>query len=155
MNTKFLHLLIFGIFSVIPISKANAQSPTQLPVESYRIDDVREFNSQLISELSGADVDTWQAKPLFLAMKYLNGASFGRFGQITRKIPQENTSEYPDTMIVTVIQDGYKNDSVRGEWVQLTFKRNREGIWLIQESKRAFLCWRGENTKAFQQEFCP
>ena len=60
-----------------------------------------------------------------------------------------------NTVVVTAIQDRYFDDSVRGEWVELTLKRNLTDIWLIKELKRAFSCRRGDNTKSFQKEFCP
>lgn len=154
MRNKLLFFVISSIVLITAISQANELSVTKLPVDSYRLEKVELFNNQLISDLSMSDVDRWQTQPLSIALKYLNGASAGKFIQITQKIPKGENIEYPNTVIVTAIQDGYLDDSLRGEWVELTLKNNSKNIWLIKEAKRAFLCWRGENTKSFQR-FCP
>ena len=154
MKRKIIFSLIISLITVLVILKLPAQSATQIPVTSYRLEDTREFNQQLISELSGGDVSIWQVSPLPLALRYLNGANGGNFTQITRKFPPSSGKEFSDTEIITTIQTGYLDDSVAGEWVELTFKQNPQGIWLIEEAKRAFLCQRNRNTDRFQQDFC-
>jgi hypothetical protein len=52
-------LLLCNILTVFKLSKINAQSTTELPVESYIIEDVEEFNTQVLSELTNASSNSW------------------------------------------------------------------------------------------------
>lgn len=139
--------------SNLPEDNAIAKTIVQPIVESYILEDAREFNQQLVTELTGADVSIWQVQPLSLTLRYLQGIP--GTSHIKQEIPEGENSEFPSKVLVTVIRDGYQDDSLRGEWSELTWQRNSSEIWQISTAKRAFKCYRGTNTTNFQQDFCP
>jgi hypothetical protein len=145
-------LLVLSVFSVIPITNASAQLAQQLPVKSYALQDVRAFNAQLAAREPS---DAWQNQPLGIALEYLNGASDGRMTSITSQLPEGEDPESPSTVVITVVQDGFLDDSVRGQWHRLTLKKNKKERWMLLEARSANLCQRGSNTQAFQKEPCP
>lgn len=124
---------------------------TELPVQSYEIEDPSEFNKQIISEIETTG-DPWSFQPLYLTTRYLQGITGTAF--IKQEIPPEEGREFPNKIVVTAIQDCYFDDSVRGEWAEILFIRYGDA-WLIENVKRAYLCYRGDNTDSFQKEPCP
>ena len=59
-----------------------------------------------------------------MALKYFGGAA-GQFTYVTKEVPPESRSEYPETLVITIIDDHYFDDYVRGKWMQLTLKVNQ------------------------------
>ena len=163
MKTQFrwLSLVLFGTMlscstptvSPTPDPNEDKKSVTQLAINSYLIEDPTEFNQQLVTELTGADTSIWQVQPISLTLRYLNGIPGN--SHITQEIPLGENPEFPSRILITVIQDGYQDDSLRGEWFELMFQRNSNEIWQIETVKRAFLCHRGTNITSFQQDLCP
>lgn len=153
MKTTSIGLLMLSIFSVIPIVTVSAQPAEQLPVKSYALQDVQAFNAQLAAREPS---NNWQDQaPLAIALEYLNGASGGRLTHITSQVPEGESVEYPSTVAIAVVQDGFLDDSIRGQWDQLILNKDQKQRWMLQEARRAFLCVRGSNTQAFQREPCP
>lgn len=151
MKATLTGLLVLGVSFISPISHANTPIAKQLPVKSYALQDVRAFNAQLAARKPS---NNWQNQPIAIALEYLKGASGGRATNITSQVPQ-GEAESPSMVIVKVVQDGFLDDSVRGQWDQLTFRKDKNQRWLLQESRRAFLCGRGSNTQVFQKGPCP
>lgn len=153
MKITSIGLLVLSFFSVIPLVDVSAQPVEQLPVKSYALQDVQAFNAQLAAREPSY---TWQNQAIVIALEYLNGASGGRLTSITSQVPSGGESvESPSTAMIVVVQDGFLDDSVRGQWDQLILKKDKKNRWMLQEARRAFLCVRGSNTQAFQKELCP
>lgn len=152
MKITIIGLLVLSVFSVIPIADVVAIPVEQLPVKSYALQNVQEFNAQLAAR---EPRDTWQDQPLAIALEYLNGASGGRLTKIINQVPEGEDAESPNTTVIVVVQDGFLDDSVRGQWDRLTLKKDQKERWMLQQAQRAFLCGRGSNTQAFQKELCP
>lgn len=145
-------LLLLGVFSVIPLVNVHAQSVDKLPVKSYALQkDVQAFNAELAARKPS---EPWQKQPLSVALRYLKGASGSRLTHITSQIPKGEDPEDPSLVIITVVQDGFLDDSVRGEWNQLFLKKDHKQRWMLQSARKAFLCYRG-STQVFQKGLCP
>ncbi len=54
----------------------------------------------------------------------------------------------------TIIRDGYKDDSVRGEWNEITMSLAPSMKWIVINAKNAFSCWRLEHV-IYQKNLCP
>lgn len=145
-------LLLLSIFSVIPVFHVNAQSADKLPVKSYALQkDVQAFNAELAAREPN---EPWQNQALAVALRYLKDTSGTRLTRITSQVPAGEDPEEPSLVIITVVQDGFLDDSVRGEWNQLILKKDHKERWMLQSARKAFLCHRG-STQAFQKELCP
>jgi hypothetical protein len=55
---------------------------------------------------------------------------------------------------VTILRDGFLDDSVRGDWHRFAFARTADGALNIQRASVAWRCWRGA-TDAYQSNLCP
>lgn len=151
LKDTLIRLLLLSVFSVIPVFHVNAQSADNLPVKSYALQkDVQAFNAELAAREPS---EPWQNQALAVALKYLKGASGSRLTRITSQVPEGEDPYEPSKVIITVIEDGFGDDSVRGAWNQLILKKDQKDRWMLQEARRAFLCGRG-NTQAFQKGAC-
>mgnify|MGYP001112911315 CR=1 FL=1 len=63
------------------------------------------------------------------------------------------SAEKRESVIVSVVRDGYLDDSVRGEWNEFEMRRNSGQVWKIINAKKAFLCWRLESNQ-YQNKPC-
>lgn len=144
--------MLLSVFAVIPIFHVNAQSVEKLPVKSYILQkDIQAFNAELTASQSSVP---WQNQALVVALRYLKDISGTELTRLTSQVPKGEDPEEPSKVIITVIQDGFLDDSVRGEWNQLILKKDQKERWILQEARKANLCRRG-NTQAFQKEPCP
>lgn len=64
----------------------------------------------------------------------------------------------PDTdfsqATVTVLRDGFQDDSVRGDWHEFQMSRATDGPWRVTQARRANRCWRGAD-KGYVARYCP
>jgi hypothetical protein len=67
----------------------------------------------------------------------------------------KGSGEHQGSTIVTVLRDGFKDDSVRGDWTWIRLKRSQDGTWRVEEVRHANRCWRVKNTEVFSAELCP
>ena len=44
---------------------------------------------------------------------------------------------------ITVMRDGFQDDSVRGDWHEFQMSRATDGPWRVAQARRANRCWRG------------
>lgn len=63
----------------------------------------------------------------------------------------------PDTdfnqATITVMRDGFQDDSVRGDWHEFQMSRATDGPWKVTRARRANRCWRGAN-KGYVAQNC-
>lgn len=62
--------------------------------------------------------------------------------------------ENPKNITITVVRDGFLDDSVRGDIQYLKLHKDNKGIWEILTIKKAISCWRSEST-IYSSEVCP
>ena len=55
---------------------------------------------------------------------------------------------------ITVVRDGFLDDSVRGDIHELVVEKTGEQ-WKIKSAKRAFQCWRGSENTTYSANICP
>jgi hypothetical protein len=135
-------ILVQSVFS--------SEEPNELPVESFIQVDPSEFNETIIEAAIAGE--TWPGDQICVAVKFLGGVE-ARFISITKV---DNRGECADTSIVTVIQDGFLDDSMRGQWDMIFLYLNESSNWIIFESRRAWRCWRGVyQIESFGSSMCP
>jgi len=74
-----------------------------------------------------------------------------------RKISYEYSAdniESPRNIEISLVRDGFLDDSVRGDIQRIRLRKNNEGRWEILSIKRAVSCWRNEEP-AYSSEACP
>lgn len=68
---------------------------------------------------------------------------------------EANRGEAPDTVVVIMVRDGLVDDSVRGDWHRVVYRRQGDGSWRVHDLRRAYRCWRGHHLEAFGSKSCP
>ena len=108
-----------------------------LPVETQHID-VPEFDSsrQIVDPLSF----TLSAIPSLEGTRRAVEIKFDR-------------AESPSSAVVTVVDDGYLDDSIRGGLYQFTFKSMNTNYWRLIDTAHAWRCWRS-NVEEFGTDKC-
>lgn len=55
---------------------------------------------------------------------------------------------------VTIVRDGFQDDSVRGDWHRFVLARQTDGTWTVLAAKKANRCYRGQ-TDTYRATPCP
>jgi hypothetical protein len=80
----------------------------------------------------------------------------GAFEGSTQYIIQVNEGgEMPSASRITVLRDGLRDDSVRGERWDIILERAAGSVWSIKEVRKSWRCWRGEQPNRFSSKLCP
>jgi len=127
------------------LSEPSAQSPGEAQVESWDTLEVDEFNSK-ISEAADSG-ETWAQDPIDVVEEFI----WGRIGgaRYTRLEKQDNRVEWPDSTVITLIREGWADDSVRGDWHRITLYRLPDGTWRLSEARQAYRCYRGHQRDTY------
>lgn len=129
---------------------AEYKKPDEFPVVSYNHLEVGNFN--LIISAATNHGEKWVYHPLLVIQKYREIADV-RFVSI---LMRNDRAEDPLNSTITVVEEGYLDDSVRGQWFQFHFGReNAESAWEIKEIRQANLCGRLNSPEEFSKELCP
>ena len=62
--------------------------------------------------------------------------------------------ENPTKVTVTLVRDGFLDDSVRGDIHIITFHRATDGEWKVVDLKKSHRCWR-LNSDVYSSNLCP
>ena len=95
--------------------------------------------------------ESWVKSPMEVALRIT-----GEFDEMkTREMKFEAaTAESPEAITLTVVNDGFLDDSVRGEkWIYELVKETN-GVWKVSSIKRAWKCWPGRGHDDFSGEPC-
>ncbi|MDG5814306.1 hypothetical protein QA601_04400 [Chitinispirillales bacterium ANBcel5] len=129
---------------------ANDQRPDEFPVVSYNNLDVKDFNVKITSAADNRE--DWVYSPVLVVQKYRR-ISDARFVSILLK---NDRVENPSNSTITVVEEGYLDDAVRGQWFQFFLEReNSESAWKVEEIRQANLCGRMGSPEKFSKELCP
>ncbi len=147
-----MKLLIALLFPVILSCSMIAEDkrPDEFPVVSYNNLEVRNFNLKISAAINNGG--KWVYHPLLVIQEYrkIADASFVSI------LLSNDSVEDPLNSTITVVEEGYLDDSVRGQWFQFHLEReNTESAWKIKEIRQAYLCGRMTSPKEFSKELCP
>lgn len=119
-----------------------AASAAAAPVESFILEEVGDVNAE-IDRAAEAEED-WVLDPVRIALNVIeqgpDAIEERRYLSLTFEGGQD---ERPGACTVTVVTDGYLDDSMRGEWCRLTIERGDDEQWRVSEFRHAWRCYRG------------
>ena len=129
---------------------AGEKRPDEFPVASYNSLEIDQYNSKIyFATKSGEE---WVYHPLKLVQK-LHKVNDVRFVSI---LMMNNRSEEPTESKITIVEEGYLDDSIRGQWFQFYLVRpDGKSPWKIKEIRQAYLCGRMDSPEKFSKERCP
>jgi hypothetical protein len=128
----------------------DAQSVRDVPVESWADLEFDEFNTTVDAAVDSGG--TWARNPIDVVERFIRGEVGEAF--YTRMEKQDNRVEWPDSTVITLIRDRWADDSVRGDWHEITLYRLPDGTWRISEARRAFRCYRGHQQAVYGKRLC-
>lgn len=111
--------------------------------------DVGEFNRK-IETAANAEED-WVKMPTQIVAKMVGAFSEIRSRMIEMTAP---TADGADSLTVTVIDDGFLDDSVRGEKHLFELKMNEQGVWKFVSAEKAWRCREGRGHQDFSTAKC-
>ncbi|MCB1025616.1 MAG: hypothetical protein KDB79_14560 [Acidobacteria bacterium] len=117
--------------------------------DGFKTLDVKDFNKK-IAEAAAAN-QAWVKAPFQVIANIIEPFS----EMSSRKV--EMVSEYADvtdSLTVTVTDDGYADDSVRGEKFIYQLKLEDSGIWKVVSAKKAQVCWKNRGHQDYSAAPC-
>ncbi len=131
-----------------------ATPSSEVPVSSLAVVsshdvDVAGFNTALAGAVFVGE--TWPTDPVIVVLRYLGHYNVSDLSLVKHDVSGEN----PSATTITVIREGLLDDSVRAIWDEIALSRLGDGTWRIEEARRAYRCWRGEQTVSYEAEPCP
>ncbi|SMC21911.1 hypothetical protein SAMN02746041_01311 [Desulfacinum hydrothermale DSM 13146] len=130
--------------------EAQDVDPAMFPVLSYRPLDLGAIHA-LVGD-SGKSEEGWAADPLRIALR-IHPVADVKFLNIRQK---RDRSECALHAVVTIVEEGFLDDQMRGRWTQYRFQRKGcKAIWKITEAREAFLCGMEGHQNVFLKELCP
>ena len=123
-------------------------APRGLSVESFVLVDATDANT--LAAAAAAAGEEWPSDALAVAQRFA-GPQHGRYVSIEKV---DEASERPNATTITVISGSFLDDSVWGVWNQLLLSRGPDGLWRIDEARRAWRCHRGHQTGFFGERWC-
>ncbi len=147
LGSILIGLLILTVGIAEPSKRT---SPFDVVVESSEPVDVAPLNERVSAALLTAG--TWPRSPLRMTLELFGDDVETRSVRIQE---EKNRGEGADTTTVTLIRDGFMNDSVRGSWERIVYRRMSDGSWRVIEARRATRCWRGDRLDTYGATPCP
>ncbi len=95
--------------------------------------------------------EAWVKDPAQIIARTFGGFSEMRSKTIEFKAP---TADEADSLIITIANDGYLDDSVRGEKYSLELKMNEQGVWKFVTAAKAWRCWPGRGNQDYSTIKC-
>jgi len=139
------------LFVILLLASCNRgeQPEGQFRVESHSSLSSASFNKRLSN--AAEEGEPWARDPIRIALEFMNSQ-----GARSVKIDREDQGgEAHASTRVTVVEDGYLDDSVRGSWTRFTMKRLDDGPWRIANIQKAYRCWRGHHQESYSARLCP
>jgi hypothetical protein len=75
-------------------------------------------------------------------------------GRVAALVKVDDVGEGAVSSTVTVVCDGFLDDSIRGTWNELHLARTQAGAWEVTRAYRAYRCWRGPHGRSYSAEPC-
>jgi hypothetical protein len=153
-------ILLFSLYSARPVTAEPAFCDND--IDGAVIDSSREVDSANSHRMQLADFnaiiaeipvreESWVKDPVRVVLEYL-GTPGARAVSIRRC---DASGEAATETGVSLVEDGYADDSLRGIWYHFRLERDDAGRWLITEGREAYRCWRGDHTKSYSEMNCP
>jgi hypothetical protein len=110
-------------------------------VESYLLEEVEDINAEI--ERAAEGDEDWVLDPVRIALNVVEQGPDAIAERRYLNLTYQADGETQDACVVTVVTDGYLDDSMRGEWCRLALERGAGDQWRVTEFRHAWRCWRG------------
>jgi hypothetical protein len=115
------------------------QKLTDIPVKSSEIVAASLYNNKI--EQAVRNGEKWPLSPLKLVITLLNAEAETREISILKTA---DVGENAKHVVVTIIRDGFLDDSVRGDLHRFMLERKDDETWRVSDVRKSRRCWRPE-----------
>lgn len=115
------------------------QKLTDIPVKSSEIVATSLYNNKI--EQAVRNGEKWPLSPLKLVITLLNAEAETREISILKTA---DVGENAKHVVVTIIRDGFLDDSVRGDLHRFMLERKDDETWRVSDVRKSRRCWRPE-----------
>jgi hypothetical protein len=123
-------------------------------VTAYDMESVDDVNAGIAT--AQQEGESWPGDPVLIALSVVESGGDAVDERRYLNITYDALGAAPaDTAMVTVVTDGYPDDSMRGEWCRFRMVRAQNDTWRVQEFAHAWRCQRGPQTDRYGNEDCP
>jgi hypothetical protein len=126
---------------------STASELLRVPVSNQREKPFEEFNRQ--AREAAARGDAWPRDPILLTRQFS-----GRHSERVGAWSMEGSGERPSRYRIVAISDGFLDDSVRGERLEVLLTRGPDEVWQIAEARTSVRCWEDRGHQDFSGEPC-
>jgi len=131
---------------VTPGSKITVKDLLSVKISSSKFVDVTEFNKKI--DVAAKQGKQWVKDPISVIRKYSYWP--GRTALVFIRSEGERPSEYT----ITIITDGFLDDSVRGQRDEIIVIRDAYKIWHLKSVKSTWRCWSDRGHSHYSIEPC-
>jgi len=96
------------------------------------------------------DSESWVSSPFFYPQHLFDLSNLKAYS--VNYLAESNESNRKST--ITIIRDGFLDDSVRGDIHELVIEKTGDQ-WKVKSVKRAFRCWRNRDSVSYSIDKCP
>ena len=136
-------------FGKVDIADFDATAFDETKKGSLQKVDVDGFNQEIEKATNAGEA--WVKMPTQVVARMLR--EFSEFRSRTIEMSAPN-SETTDSMIVIVTDDGFFDDSVRGDKHEFELKINEHGVWKFVSATKSWRCWEGRGHQDFSLVKC-
>jgi hypothetical protein len=148
-----MKVLVVGLLVLVTScapSPPVALTVTDAEVESWESVETTSMNAQIDDAVAAGE--PWPGSPLLTTIELLGDDADTRILSIEET---KNLAEGADTTVVVLMREGFLDDSVRGDWHRIVYRRRPDQTWRVQSVQRAFRCYRGHHLESFSRRRCP
>jgi len=139
----------YYIFLLFVTSSCASNSLSTLEnVTSWQEVEAEPFNDKILKSYNAGLA--WARKP---ELYVFNLFDITNLKHMSYEYSADNIEE-PKNIKITIIRDGFLDDSVRGDIQRMNLAKNTNGIWEIKIIKKAVSCWR-TNKVTYSAKACP
>jgi len=136
-------------FGKVDIADFDSSAYDETEKATFQQVDFDGFNHEI--EKAAVAGEAWVKMPTLVVARVLR--EFSEFRSRTIEMSASN-SEATDSLTVIVIDDGFSDDSVRGDKHQFELRTNEQGVWKFVSAGKSWRCWEGRGHQDFSLVKC-
>ncbi len=140
--------------TVPPTLQSSLNLKTEGEVESYKQLEVADFNR--VVEKASQNNEAWTKDVMQVALKFVPEMSIEEEGRRSRiiEVAKADIDTQPGVVVVIITDDGFADDSVRGQKHRVELKKGTDGAWKLVNARKAWTCRPNRGHQNYSTQLC-
>ncbi|HBB31671.1 MAG TPA: hypothetical protein DDZ80_01740 [Cyanobacteria bacterium UBA8803] len=149
-----LTMFVTIALTVPPTLKSSQNLTTEGEVESYKQLEVVDFNR--VVEKAAQNNEAWTKDVMQVALKFVPEMSIEEEGRRSRiiEVAKADIDNQPGVIVVIITDDGFADDSVRGQKHRVELKKGADGAWKLINAWKAWTCQPNRGHQNYSTQLC-